>query len=745
MPLSVGERLGPFEILAPLGAGGMGDVYKARDTRLNREVAIKTSKAQFTERFEREGRAVAALNHPNIAQLFDIGAMPNGSGYLVMEYVEGAEPKGPLPVDEVLKIAEQIAHALDAAHEKGITHRDLKPANIKIKPDGTVKVLDFGLAKLSGNSDGTGSGARNPETSPTLTMHATEVGMILGTASYMSPEQARGKHVDRRADIWAFGVVLYELLTGKKLFTGEEVVDILAAIVKSEPDISAAPLQFHKLLHACLQKDPKQRLQAAGDWKLLLDDPLQSRDSHGAGTGADPAPLQSRLSKIAMAAATVFALAAIALVIGYYRATRPAELKPLARLDVDLGTNASLGSEAGADAIISPDGTRLVYVSQGKLLTRKLDQPMATELIDTEGAKAPFFSPDGEWVAFFGGNKLKKISVEGGAAVALCDAAAGRGGSWGQDGNIIAALNNRSGLFQIPSAGGPPTPLTEPAQGEITHRWPQILPGGKAVLFVNHFATGGFDGASIDVMTLADHRRKTLVHGGTFGRYLPGSNGTGHLVYINKGRLFAMSFDSDKLEVRGTPSPVLEEVAYDAGVGSAQFDFSRGGTLVYRNGTVSGGGLFNVQWLDKEGKTQPLLAKVDNYLYPRLSPDGTRLALSSEDVWVYNWQRDIMTRMTFSGGQVPLWSPDGRYIVFRKVGEGLFWIRSDGAGTPQPLTRNKNQQTPYSFTPDGKRLAYHELTSGTEMDIWTMPVESDGTGLTGCGKSAKFGKEKLAA
>ncbi len=727
MPLSVGERLGPFEILAPLGAGGMGDVYKARDTRLNREVAIKTSKAQFTERFERQGRAVAALNHPNIAQLFDIGAMPNGSGYLVMEYVEGTEPKGPLPVDEVLKIAEQIADALDAAHEKGITHRDLKPANIKIKPDGTVKVLDFGLAKL-GQSATPGSG--NPETSPTLTMHATEVGMILGTAGYMSPEQARGKHVDRRADIWAFGVVLYELLTGKKLFTGEEVVDILAAIVKSEPDISAAPAQFHKLLHACLQKDPKQRLQAAGDWKLLLSDPLQSRDSHGAGTGADPAPLQSRFGKIAMAAAAVFALAAIALGIGYYRATRPAELKQLVRLDVDLGTGVSLNHPIGADTIISPDGTRLVYVSQGKLFTRRLDQPKAIELAGTEGAYAPFFSPDGQWVAFFAGGKLKKISVEGGAAIALCDAPQPRGGSWGEDGNIIAALVSAGGvLSRIPSAGGTPTALTQLVQGGATQRWPQILPGGKAVLFTAHTTTTGFDTANIEVVSLVDHGVKTLQRGGTFGRYLPGTNGTGHLVYINKGTLFAVPFDPEKLEVRGTPSPVLEEVVYSVQYGSAQFDFSRNGTLVYRSGGSTGLGRFTVQWLDAAGKTQPLLAKADNYLYPRLSPDGTQLALSTADVMVYGWQRDTLTRLTFGGGSVPLWSPDGRYIVFRKVGEGMFWIRSDGAGNPQPLTQSKNQQTPYSFMPDGKRLAYHEQGSTTGFDLWTLPIESDATGL----------------
>ena len=342
----------------------------------------------------------------------------------------------------------------------------------------------------------------------------------------------------------------------------------------------------------------------------------------------------------------------------------------------------------------------------------------------------PFFSPDGQWVAFFAGGKLKKISVEGGAAIALCDAPNARGGTWGEDGNIVAAFNSGGGvLSRIPSAGGASTAVTQLAQGESTHRWPQILPGGKSVLFTAHSGPVDFDGANIEVMTLADHRVKTLQHGGTFGRYLPASNGTGYLVYVNKATLFAVPFDLEKLEVRGTPSPVLEEISYSTTYGSAQFDFSRNGTLVYRSGGASGGNLVTVQWVDAAGKTQPLLAKADNYLYPRLSPDGTRLALSTSDVLVYEWQRDTLTRLTFGGGSVPLWSPDGRYIVFRKIGEGMFWIRSDGAGKPQPLTQNKNQQTPYSFMPDGKRLVYHEAGGGTGFDLWTLPIESDATGL----------------
>ena len=325
---------------------------------------------------------------------------------------------------------------------------------------------------------------------------------------------------------------------------------------------------------------------------------------------------------------------------------------------------------------------------------------------------------------------MKKISVEGGAAIALCDAGVSRGGSWGEDGNIVAALNTVGVLSRIPAAGGPPTPVTELAQGEVTHRWPQLLPGNKAVLFTAHTATAAFDGASIEVMSLGDHRRRTLVRGGTFGRYLP----SGHLSYINNGTLFAVPFDLDTLAVLGTPSPVLEEVAYSTSFGSAQTDFSRTGTLVYRNGTA-GGGQFTVQWLDGVGKTQPLLAKPGLYTNHHLSPDGQRLALtvaggSNQDIWIYEWQRDTMTRLTFGGGSndFPVWGPDGRYIVFHTP-LGMSWIRSDGASKPQALAQSKNQQYPWSFTADGKRLAFFEANPETAFDLWTMPLESEGAGL----------------
>jgi len=714
MSLSAGDKLGPYEIVAPIGAGGMGEVYKARDTRLDRMVAVKVSNELFSARFEREARAVAALNHSNICTLHDVG--PN---YLVMEHIDGSPLKGPLPVDQALKYAAQICDALDAAHKKGITHRDLKPANILVTREG-VKLLDFGLAKM-GPAIQAGEG--------TVTMALTGKGEILGTFQYMSPEQVTGQDAGPRSDIFSFGLVLYEMLTGKRAFDGSSPASVIAAIMeRPAPSIATiVPPALDRLLQRCLAKDPDDRWQSARDLKAELE---WIASSSGEAI-ASPTRSPSRFGRLPWIVAGVLAVAAVALGFVAYRATRPAPLKPLVRLDVDLGAEVSLSSQAGTDTILSPDGTRLVYASQGRLFTRRLDQPMATELASTDGAFAPFFSPDGQWVAFFASGKLKKIAVEGGAPIALCDYSnPPRGGSWGADGTIIVASNGGS-LSRIPSSGGALTLVTELARGEATQRWPQILPGGKAVLFTSHTSAAAFDGANIEVITLADHRRKTLQRGGTFGRYLPALNGNGHLVYINKGTLFAVPFDPEKLEVRGTPSPVLEEVAYSTTSGFAQLDFSRIGTLVYRSGGAAGDYLVTVQWLDAAGKTAPLLAKPGIYERPRLSPDGQRLVYGDgSDIWVYEAQRDILTRLTFGGANylVPVWSPDGRYILFSGV-EGIWWVRSDAAGKPQLLIQGKNPLYPFSFTPDGKRLAYNEASPSTAYDVLTAPIEKDGAGL----------------
>ena len=411
----------------------------------------------------------------------------------------------------------------------------------------------------------------------------------------------------------------------------------------------------------------------------------------------------------------------------YRRGAQPlltSPLQPLIRLDVDVGSDPSPLPDGGVDSILSPDGTRMVYVSHSRLFTRRLDQAEATELSGTEEPQAPFFSPDGQWVGFFASGILYKVSIQKGQVIPLCDGSLENGASWGEDGNIIAGFNFR--LARIPSAGGTPTPVTELMPGEIVQRWPQVLPGGKAILFSSYRSLAGLDGATVEAVSLRDGRRRTLVPGGTYGRYLP----SGYLVYITQGKLFAIPFDPDRLEAQGTPVPVLEDIAFSAARGSAEIDFSRTGALVYRS-SKAGSGLVTVQWLDASGNTRPLLPVPGNYLSPTLSPDGNRLALSSAgDIWVYELGSGSMTRLTFGGGYGnPVWSADGRYIVF-KAARGLWWTRADGAGRTEPLTRSIHQQMPWSFTRDGKRLAFLDINPATGMeDIWTVAVETGSSGL----------------
>jgi len=542
--------------------------------------------------------------------------------------------------------------------------------------------------------------------------------VILGTAAYMSPEQARGKPVDKRTDIWAFGVVLYELLTGERLFKGEDASETMAQVLAKQPDFTRVPAKVQRLLRLCLEKDPKLRLRDIGDARQLLEE--------------QPLSTALRDTRIPWAVAVLTTVVAAIALWALWQATRPAA-RPLVLLDVDLGPDVSLGSFAGANAIISPDGNRLVYVSHNRLFTRRLDQPEATDLPGMGGAYAPFFSPDGQRVAFFAGGKLKKVSAAGGAAIVLCNAPTGVGGSWGEDGTIIVALTRSGGLSRIPADGGAPASLSQlyAERGEVTHSWPQILPGGNAVLSTaNKSPYSGYDEASIEVMSLGDRHKKTLMRGGADGRYLP----SGHLLYVNGGTLFAVPFDLGALAVRGAPTPVLNQVAYSSTNGGAGFAASQTGTLVYESGGARGGSV-TVQWMESDGRTRALLPKAGDYGRPSLSPDGRRLAIEvreglSQDIWVYDLGRDTMTPATFDGkgNQGPTWSPDGRYIAYRTQ-EGLSWTRADGAGMPQPLIRTKGRVFPWSFTPNGKRLAYFEVGSETSDDLWTVPLESDGPGL----------------
>jgi serine/threonine-protein kinase len=471
--LAAGERLGPYEILAPIGAGGMGEVYRARDTKLKRDVALKVLPEVFARdpgrmaRFQREAEVLASLNHPNIAHIYGVEERA-----LVMELVEGESPKGPLPFDDAWKIALQIADALEYAHERGVIHRDLKPANVKVTPDGVVKLLDFGLAKAF--SETPDAGSTDPENSPTITLGATVAGTVLGTAAYMSPEQAKGKKVDKRADIWSWGVVLYELLTGERLFKGSDTTDTLAQVLTKEPPLERVPQQARRLLSECLQKDPKQRLRDIGDARRLLAEETVT------------APSRSRLGFAIAAAMTIIAAG-----LGWiaWRATLPVE-RPLMQLSVELGPDANLALGAGGSIALSSDGTLLALTVRGAdgqphLATRRIDQGQLNVLAGTEGAQGPFFSPDGRWIGFAVAGALKKISAQGGAAVPLWNAY-GIGGSWGDDGNIIAVLGIMGGLSRIPEAGGTARSIADIKPGEtVGYRFPQVLPGSQtAVLCV---------------------------------------------------------------------------------------------------------------------------------------------------------------------------------------------------------------------------------------------------------------------
>jgi Tol biopolymer transport system component len=756
MTLTAGTRLGSYEVLAQIGAGGMGEVYQAHDTTLGRDVAIKVLPANFVNdperlsRFQREARMLAALNHPNIATIHGL-EQSGGTSYLVMELVPGetlAErvKAGPLGIEEALKIAVQIAEALEAAHEKGIIHRDLKPANVKVTPEGKVKVLDFGLAKAFAGDTST----EDIGNSPTLSRAATMQGVILGTAAYMSPEQARGKAVDKRTDIWAFGCVLYELLTGKQAFHGEDITEILASVVKSEPDWTALPAALpakgRDLLRHCLQKDKRLRLRDAGDAQIEIQEALAAPAIMAAPTAA-PA-IRSWRERLAWAAASL-ALIAIAFGIGFVlRAPKP--LQPM-RLSAEIGVDASLDTTLGASALLSPDGAHLALVASGadqkrRLYVRSIDQLQAAALSGTEGARNSFFSPDGQWIGFFADGKLKKISVQGAAPVALCDAGDDRGGSWGDDGTIVFAKDGATALSKVSSAGGTPQLVTtlDKQAGEITQRWPQVLPGSKAVLFTSSATQGSYENAEIAVYSIASGQRKTLRRGGFHARYLP----SGHVVYMHEGTLFAVPFDLKRLEVTGQPVPILEAVVANPGFGAAQFSFSETGNLVYVAGR-EGGQNVSIYWMDREGKFTPLRETPGGYYNPAFSPDGKRLALEindgkRSDIWVNEWERDTLTRLTFAGGAnvSPVWTPDGQRIVYSSQEKGgafnLWWIRADGAGDAQRLVESKGLQTPGTWRPDGKVLAFMQLNPGTGNDIITLPIEGNEKSGWKAGEPAPF-------
>jgi serine/threonine-protein kinase len=786
MPLASGTRLGAYEIVGALGAGGMGEVYRARDSKLNRDVAIKILLPEVANdpdrlaRFSREAQLLASLNHPNIAHIHGLEES-GGVRALVMELVEGptlAErlagvgrvlsdppelpgPKGPgLQLDEALSIARQIADALETAHEQGIVHRDLKPANIKVRDDGTVKVLDFGLAKLSERSASLSGERGGVSMSPTLTFNATQAGIVLGTAAYMSPEQARGKTVDRRADIWAFGVVLFEMLTGRALFTGETITDIIAAVVTREPDLSALPAatprRVRDLVTRCLIKDPKQRLRDMGEARIAIERAIaepQENAAVGSGSPERLALQRPGWQRVLPWALFASVAAGLAVVLSLWAPWRTAPSRAVQRVSVELGVDASLVFiNTGAATVLSPDGSLLAFIAQKggakpQLYVRHLDQLQASPLSRTEDAGSPFFSPDGQWIGFFADGKLKKVAVNGGTVVTLCDAPSGRGGAWAEDGTIVFSPANVPGvaLLRVSSEGGKPETMTTLGQGEVTHRFPQVLPGGRAVLYMAHSSNGNYDDANIVVQPLSGGPRKIVVRGGFYGRYLS----SGHLVYIHEGTLFAVPFSLDRLEVTGPAVPAVEGVTSSPGSGAgAQFDVSSNGTLVYLSGP-SAGNNSPIHWTDRDGKTSVLRATSAFWSNPHFSPDGRRLAMDifdghQTDVWVYEWAGDTLSQLTFDGAndEKPVWTPDGRRIVYRSMRNGsasnLYWQRADGTGDVQRLTEKTANDLPSSWHPSGKFLAFEENNPRTGIDLMILPMEGDEASGWKPGKATVF-------
>jgi serine/threonine-protein kinase len=746
--LSIGDRIGPYEVTARIGAGGMGEVYRATDTNLGRPVAIKVLPEAFAQqadrlaRFEREARALAALNHPHIAQIYGLEQGPAEAGHyvraIVMELVEGAtldqrvRPSG-LPIKDALAIAAQIAQALEAAHEQGIIHRDLKPANITLRADGTVKVLDFGLAKLT--DDGRSVRLQPDLTaSPTITNAAmmTGQGMVLGTAAYMSPEQARGAAVDKRTDIWAFGCVLYELLTGRGPFTRDTLTDTVAAVLEREPDWAAlparTPVPVQQLLRRCLDKNPRRRLRDIGEATIVLEDPATLSAPTGGGTAP---PWQRRAVPIALAALLTATVMVGAWYLGADRETlRP---RPVSRFEVTLPAGQAFTQNNRRAIRLSPDGLRLAYVVDNLLYLRQLSEHAAVPITGTDlpYVADPAFSPDGQSIAFYSGDgTLKRIAVTGGAPVTLAQIDPPFGIHWSDDGIVVG--QGAKGIVRISPLGGEPEVIVRVKAGEEA-QGPQLLAIDR-VLFTLAAGTAAdrWDRAKVIVESIGAGERSILLEGGSDAQYIP----TGHLVYALSGTLFAVPFDARRLALTGSPVPVIQGVSRGPGnaTGVAQLSVSDTGTLLYIPGPVSASLVrMDVALADRQGNVEPLNLPPGPYQSPRVPPDDTRIAFGSDDgkeasVFVYDLAtRAAMRRLTYDGNnRFPTWSHDGSRITFQSDRGGdlaLFWQAADGRGTAEQLTKpgNGEAHTPESWSPDGKTLLF-SVTKGETMSLWMLSL-----------------------
>ncbi len=747
MTIHAGKYLGPYEILAAIGAGGMGEVYRARDAKLGRDVALKVLPEAFARdaermaRFQREAKSLASLNHSNIASIY--GLEDSGATHaLVMELVEGPTladriRSGPIPIEEALPIAKQIAEGLEYAHERGIVHRDLKPSNVKVTSDDAVKILDFGLAKTMVAEMGFGDAT----TSPTLSQMATQTGVLLGTAAYMSPEQARGKLVDRRADIWAFGCVLYEMLTGKMAFGGGAVTDTLAAVLRAEPDWSqlpvATPNRVRVLLQRCLQKDPKQRLRDIGDARISLDEVLSGApDPALAGAPLAVAPLWRRALPWAVAALLFVTLAPIAFI--HFRGKPLAPAEPM-RFEISPPAGGTIGLFE-----LSPDGRQLAFSATSPggvpdVWIRSLDSLEARSLAGSESTQLStfFWSPDSRYIAFGDGGRLRKIDVSGGAAETLCEiSGVVLGGSWNRDGVIIFGAAN-TGLMQVSANGGPASPLTtlDASRGDAFDGFPEFLPDGRHFLFhrasSKSLENNGTYVGSLDTRP-EEQGSKRLLTSFYHTSYVPSSSaGSGQLLFIRDGALMAQSFDAQRLELSGEPVMVAGHVGIFRTSGF--FSASTNGVLVYTTGGT--GDTFQPTWFDRQGKVLGTVGEPSDFVSLSLSPDGRRAAVSRLDsgvaLWLLDFSRGTSERFTFGSATAAdaIWSPDGNRIVFSSSstsGVDLYQKLASGAGDEEPLLKSSETKVPTSWSRDGRFLLYTvQDPKTTKGALWVLPLAGD--------------------
>ncbi|HUF23502.1 MAG TPA: protein kinase [Vicinamibacterales bacterium] len=748
MSLASGARIGPYDIVAPLGAGGMGEVYRARDTRLDRDVAIKILPTAFSNdadrlmRFTREAKTLASLNHPHIAQIY--GVEDNA---LVMELVEGEDlsariARGPLGLADALAITRQIAGALEAAHDKGIVHRDLKPANVMLTAEGEVKVLDFGLAKAPDPGAGSHPDLMN---SPTITSPATQLGTILGTAAYMAPEQAKGRAADKRSDVWALGCVLFEMVTGRRAFEGEDLSDTLAAVLRADPDWTAlppsTPAHVTAVIERCLTKDRKARIPDASVVRFLLEEGARFS---GAAIGTSPDVVRPRLSiarRLAPFAVTALVAAAVVAAAGWPMLRGPELPRHPTRFRIEAQAMRPFGMSDGDRPItISRDGRSIAYTEVGTapiLAIRHIDRVETSTLGGTSGAVSPFFSPDGKWIGFFAGtNGLKKISVEGGLPATIATMSGQpRGASWGENGSIIFATTaTDQGLMRVSAAGSTPESITKPdrAAGEVAHGYPSMLPGGRALIFTVVTRVGSENALHLAVLDLATMKWRMLL-AGTQATYV----GTGHLVYAAGGAIRAVPFDLDRLEVTGEPVTMVDGVPSST-AGAASYDVAENGTLVYlpADTVATQGARRSLVWVDRAGREEPTGAPLRAYFALRLSPDGTRVALDvrdqETDIWLWDIARRLLSRLTFDPGPdiFPVWMPDGKSIVFRSAREGphaLYRQAAAGTGTAERLSDGAQLHNPTSVTPDSTRVIF--TASGEDEDILMVPLPPIGPAL----------------